>query len=94
MRARREADRPLTFEDLVKIVSRWQRHPNGCVTWPGTVNGHGVPVIHLGARVRSVRAVLRETLYGAWPVTPEPCAMVDCVHPRHDRRRRRSTSAR
>jgi len=83
----------MSFDDFAKVMSLCRRLPNGCVQWQGTINGAGVPVVRIGTRVRGVRALLRELLHGKRSIATQGCDTEGCVHSRHDRRLRPSTSA-
>ncbi len=83
----------MKFADLIRMVEKWERLPNGCVRWRGTVNQDDVPVIKIDGRLRSVRAVLKEILYGEIVPEARPCDTPGCLHPRHDRRLRRKPVA-
>lgn len=74
----------MNFDDLARIVDRWERLDNGCRRWTGTVNSNGCPVVTINGRSRSVKAVLTELLHatGNRP-TRVVCHTEGCVHPRH-----------
>lgn len=74
----------MTFSDLERIVSQWQRLENGCYIWHGTENSQGSAVININGRCRTVKSVIAELLYtsGNRP-TREVCHTERCIHPRH-----------
>lgn len=83
----------MTLRDWVRVFGAFERAPNGCWIADVSLNRTATPVLKVGGRTLSLRAVLRRLCPERRGRPTVPCTSRECVHPMHSRRVREAQPA-